>query len=179
MDVRTVLCLLVAALLGLPAAASAHGPTRLKVDESIDVHAAPDAVWAKIQNFNDMSWHPAVIKTYEVGGNKPGALRVLTLSNGHKILEELDKYQPSKRTYFYRIELVRMSTLPVTNYASWLSVKDDGKGGSIVDWKGGFYRGDPGNDPPANLNDDAAKKAVTGVYKAGLQNLKKLVEGGK
>jgi hypothetical protein len=72
-----------------------------------------------------------------------------------------------------------MSTLPVPNYASWLSVKDDGKGGSIVDWKGGFYRGDPGNDPPANLNDDAAKKAVTGVYQAGLQNLKKLVEGGK
>ena len=63
MDVRAVLCLLVAALLGLPAAASAHGPTRLKVDESIDIHAAPGAVWAKIQNFNDMSWHPAVIKT--------------------------------------------------------------------------------------------------------------------
>jgi hypothetical protein len=177
---RVLFRLIVAVLLfGVPAVAWAHGPTRLKMEDSIDIHASPDAVWNRIKNFGDMSWHPAVIKTYEVGGNKPGALRVLTLNNGGKILEELDKYDPSKRMYFYRIELVQMGTLPVTNYASWLTVSDDGKGGSTVDWKGGFYRGFPGNDPPANLSDDAAKKAVHGVYMAGLENLKKLVEGGK
>ena len=58
------------------------------------------------------------------------------------------------------------------------TVSDDGKAGSTVDWKGGFYRGFPGNDPPANLSDDAAKTAVHGAYMAGLENLKKLIEAG-
>ena len=38
-------------------------------------------------------------------------------------------------------------------------------------WKGGFYRGYPNNDPPANLNDDTAMAAVDGIYQAGLDAL--------
>ena len=48
---------------------------------------------------------------------------------------------------------------------------------AIVEWRGAFYRGHPNNDPPPDQNDDAAVAAVTGVYKAGLTNLKKIVEG--
>jgi hypothetical protein len=64
----------------------------------------------------------------------------------------------------------------VQNYTSWLSVKDDGKGGSLVEWKGAYYRGDQRNDPPPELNDDAANAAVKGIYRAGLDNLKKIAE---
>ncbi len=39
-----------------------------------------------------------------------------------------------------------------------------------------FYRGYPNNDPPPDQNDEAAVKAITGVYKSGLENLKKIVE---
>jgi hypothetical protein len=179
MDVRTVVRLLVVVLLGLPAVAWAHGPTRLKLIETVDIAAPPDAVWAKIKNFGDMSWHPAVAGVKLEGGNAPGVTRVLTLKSGGEIDEKLEKYDEAKRMYFYRISKVDVKVLPVTNYASWLTVKDDGKGGSTVEWKGGFYRGDPGNEPPPDLNDDAAKAAVKGVYDAGLENLKKLVEGGK
>ncbi len=45
-------------------------------------------------------------------------------------------------------------------------------------WRGAFYRGYPNNDPPPELNDDAAIAAVTGVYKMGLEALKKKVESG-
>ena len=48
---------------------------------------------------------------------------------------------------------------------------------AVVEWRGAFYRGFPNNDPPPEQNDEAAVKAVTGVYKSGLANLKKLVEG--
>ena len=41
-----------------------------------------------------------------------------------------------------------------------------------------FYRGHPNNDPPPELNDEAAVKAVTGVYKAGLEALKAKVGAG-
>jgi Polyketide cyclase / dehydrase and lipid transport. len=48
---------------------------------------------------------------------------------------------------------------------------------SVVEWRGAFYRGYPNNDPPPDQNDEAAVKAISGVYKGGLENLKKLVEG--
>jgi hypothetical protein len=47
-----------------------------------------------------------------------------------------------------------------------------------VQWDGAFYRGYPNNDPPPDLNDDAAIKAVTGLYQAGLAALKAKVERG-
>ena len=53
---------------------------------------------------------------------------------------------------------------------------DDGH--SLVEWRGAFYRGYPNNDPPEELNDEAAIKAVTGVYRAGLDHLKQALESG-
>lgn len=172
------LSLLLVVLLLIPAVAAAHGPTRKKVTETVTIAAPPAAVWAKIKNFGDMqSWHPAVAETIGEGGNAPGATRVLKLNGGGEIKEKLQKYDDGKMAFFYRITEVDVKVLPVTNYASWLSVKPDGNGGSIVEWKGGFYRGDPSNTPPPELNDEAAVKAVQGVYTAGLDNLKALMEG--
>ena len=65
----------------------------------------------------------------------------------------------------------------MTNYTSNISVSPaDDASKSVVQWRGAFYRGYPNNDPPPDQNDEAALKAVTGVYQAGLANLKKLVE---
>lgn len=69
-----------------------------------------------------------------------------------------------------------MKVLPVNNYMSWLTVSDKGKGGSTVEWRGAFCRGYPNNDPPPDLSDDGATKAITGVYRGGLDTLKKLAE---
>jgi hypothetical protein len=64
----------------------------------------------------------------------------------------------------------------VTNYTSTIQVTPEGNK-STVEWRGAFYRGYPNNNPPPDQNDEAAVKAVTGVYKAGLENLKKMAEG--
>jgi len=156
----------------------AHGPSRQKVVIKEQIAAAPQAVWQVIKNFHDMSWHPAVEKTEGTGGNEIGATRVLTLGGGGKIHEKLEKYNNEKHSLFYRIEKVDVKVLPVTNYSSWLSVAPAADGGSIVTWKGAFYRGYPNNDPPPELSDQAAVDAVTGVYQGGLSNLKKLLEQG-
>ena len=68
-----------------------------------------------------------------------------------------------------------VKVLPVTNYSSWISVKP-ADGGSVISWKGAFYRGYPNNDPPPELNDQAAVDAVTGVYEAGLNSVKERAE---
>ena len=157
----------------------AHGPTRQKVRESIEINAAPAKVWAVIGNFQDMSWLPPVTKTEGDKGNEIGATRRLTLTGGATVDEELYKFDAPAMTYSYRITTVDVKVLPVTNYSSTLTVTPsaDGKA-STLEWAGTFYRGFPNNDPPPELSDEAAVKAVKGLYQAGLGALKKKVESG-
>jgi len=157
----------------LPAMALAHGPTRQKVTVTAEVAAEPAEVWAAIGNFQDFAWHPAIHSTTGEGGNAIDATRVLTLgeAGGPTIAEVLYKYDADKMTYSYRITDVKVEVLPVTNYSSHLTVKPREGGGSVVEWRGAFYRGYPNNDPPPELNDEAAIAAVSAVYQAGLDAL--------
>ncbi|NJD36258.1 MAG: SRPBCC family protein [Betaproteobacteria bacterium] len=160
--------MLVAANLAL-----AHGPSRLKVTESITLEAEPDKVWAKVGNFNGLpGWHPAIAESNASDGNNVGSRRTLTLKGGGKVIEELEELDNQKMVLKYRM---KEGVLPVTNYTSTLSVKAIDGGKSLVEWRGAFYRGYPNNDPPPDQNDEAAEKAITGVYKTGLENLKKVV----
>ncbi|MHC2859756.1 YVTN family beta-propeller protein [Bradyrhizobium diazoefficiens] len=120
----------------------AHGPTRQKVRESIEINAAPAKVWAVIGNFQDMSWLPPVTKTEGEKGNEIGATRRLTLTGGATVDEELYKFDAAAMTYSYRITAVDVKVLPVTNYSSTLTVTPsaDGKGATL-EWAGAFYRG--------------------------------------
>lgn len=160
-------------LLLLPALAMAHGPTRQKVTLTADVAADPAEVWAVVGNFQDMSWHPAVHSSTGAGDNEIDATRVLTLGEegGPTISEVLYKFSDEKMSYSYRITDVLVEVLPVTNYSAHVTVKPGADGGSIVEWRGAFYRGYPNNDPPPELNDEAAIAAVSGVYQAGLDAL--------
>jgi hypothetical protein len=173
---------LVLAALSLGALASsatlAHGPTRQEVTETIEINAPAAKVWAVVGNFYDLGWLPAVAKTEGAGDLVPEkSIRHVTLKNGGEIDESLDKYDAQKFTVAYRIEKVDVKILPVTNYSSTLTVTFAGNK-STVEWRGAFYRGYPLNDPPPELNDAAAIKAVTELYKSGLAALKAKIESG-
>ncbi|QOZ34481.1 SRPBCC family protein [Bradyrhizobium sp. CCBAU 53421] len=168
----------VAAALTVLGAAWAHGPTRQKVRESIEIDAPQAKVWAVIGNFQDMSWLAGVAKTEGEKGNEIGATRRLTLAPGITIDEELYKYEPEMMSYSYRITAVDVKVLPVTNYSSTLSVSPAPGGKAKLEWAGAFYRGFPNNDPPPELNDEAAVKAVSELYRGGLAALKKKIESG-
>ena len=155
----------------------AHGPERKKVTETVVIDNSPEEVWERLKNFSDLTWHPAVEKSEGEGGNAVDATRVLTLTGGGQIFEQLYRYVDEKMTYSYRITEVDVAVLPVTNYSSHLTVKPADGGRALVEWRGAFYRGYPNNDPPEHLNNDAAIAAVTGVYKAGLSHLKSSMEG--
>lgn len=161
-------------------AAMAHGPSRQKVTESIDIDAPPAKVWSVISNFHDMSWLPGVAKTTGEGGNEPDvAKRQLVLDSGATIDESLYKYDNDAMTYSYRIDQVDVKVFPVNNYSATLTVLPADGGKSKVEWRGAFYRGYPNNDPPPELNDEAAVKAVTKIFRTGLEALKKKVEATK
>lgn len=158
-------------------AAEAHGPTRQKTSRSIEISASPDKVWKVVGNFQDGSWIPVVEKTEGQGGNDKDATRTLTLKDGATVKETLTKYDAEKMSFAYRITEVDVKVLPVTNYSSHLTVTGEGDK-STVTWNGAFYRGYPNNDPPAELNDAAAIKAVDDLYDASLKSLKDKVEKG-
>ena len=170
------------------AVAQAHGPVRQKVDEEITINAPAAKVWGIIKEYNDMSWLPPIKSTDGKGGNTEGASRTLTLQDGGTITEELKKYDDAGMMYQYKITDmsssktinhagadVKVPVLPVDNYAATIKVEDKG-GSSQVTWKAGFYRAYTNNNPPPEMNEEAANTAVKGVFKAGLENLKKLAE---
>ncbi|WP_051952994.1 SRPBCC family protein [Methylocapsa aurea] len=169
-----------AALLASALPAGAHGPTRQKITEKVEINAAPAKVWAIIADFHDMSWLPGVAKTTGEGGNQPDvAKRQITLDSGATIDENLYKYDAAEMSYSYRIDKVDVKVLPVNNYSATIIVLPAEGGKSTVEWRGAFYRGYPNNDPPPELSDEAALKAVGDLYKSGLANLKKKAEAAK
>ena len=63
-----ILWAIIATLLASPALA--HGPTPIKVDESIVIAADPKAVWAVAGKFDGMAnWHPDVVSVKAKGGD--------------------------------------------------------------------------------------------------------------
>jgi hypothetical protein len=120
-------------------------------------------------------WHPALAGSTTTNGNSVGSVRTLELKGGGSITETLEGYSDVDKRYNYR--MTEPGPVPVTNYTSTLQVKPGSADGtSLVEWRGAFYRGFPNNDPPPDKNDEAAVAAVSGIYKAGLGNLKALVE---
>ncbi len=173
-----VLAAVLLAGLALPLPASAHGPSRVKQTETIIIAAPPEKVWELIGDFGGIHrWHPDVEKTESTGGNEIKATRVITLKNGGVIHELLKRYDAEAMTYHYRITEVDVKVLPVKNYSSKVVLTPTEDGGTKVMWQGAFYRGFMANDPPPELNEEAAQAAVSKVYTAGLENLKKLAEG--
>jgi uncharacterized protein YndB with AHSA1/START domain len=159
----------------------AHGPTRQKYEETIQINAAPDKVWSVVGDFaHPEKWLPHVESTTAQGGNEKGATRELKLKGGGSLKEELVNYDPTQLTLKYKLDdPTDPNVFPVNNYSSTLKVESDGAGGSKVEWKAAYYRWFLNNNPPPGQNEEAANAAVSRIYKEGLANLKTFVEGQK
>lgn len=162
-----------------PAAAPAVAEAvQLSVSNSASINAPADAVWAKAKDFNNLNgWHPAVAKTEIVEGsnNTVGAVRLLTLAGDTPatIKEKLTAFDEAGKTFTY--EIVE-GVLPVTGYSSTFKVAADGADKSIVTWSSSFKRADTSATPAAGKDDATATTTIEGVYTAGLDNLKKVLE---
>lgn len=172
---RTALSLL-AILLAAPALA--HGPTPIKVDETIVISADPKIVWATAGKFDGIAtWHPDVQAVKAKGGDAAGAEREVTLKKGGVLKEGLDEYDAVGHKLSWRMSDPDLEALPVSSYTLTFMVEPAASGGSQVKWYGRLYRGDTSNEPPENLNDDAARTAMAAFLHNGLEGLKKKVEG--
>ena len=155
---------------------SASAADMLKVKETVEINASAAKVWALAGDFGNLgAWHPAVAKTEIVAGtnNVKGAQRVLTLQDGGKINETLTAFNAKKTMMSYKIT---ESVLPVSDYSATLKVISMGKSKSKVVWNAAFKRADQAATPAEGKDDATATKTITGVFRGGLDNLKKLAE---
>ncbi|WP_353249106.1 SRPBCC family protein [Salinisphaera sp. T31B1] len=142
----------------------------ITVTETQTVDAAPDEVWSTIRDFDAISlWHPAVESSDITEGenNKPGAKRHLTLTDGGTIDEQLITWDDQGMRYSYKI---LDGVLPVANYRSTIAVEAEGNEQSKVIWKGRF-------DPAEGQTADKAREVMKTVYRAGLDNIKTMMDG--
>jgi mxaD protein len=161
-----------------PWAVLAEAPKTLRIVETVEIKAPVSKVWATIKDFDSLnSWHPAFSKDEIIKGtnNKPGAVRQLTVKDGPTFTEQLLAFSPKSHSFKYKI--IDESPLPMRNYSATVSVKPGAHGMSVVTWSGTCKRKNASESPPDAESDAGVTKFVTGVYRAGLDNLKKMIEG--
>lgn len=160
--------LLAVAVLALAGTAAKAAP--LTVSQTVDIKAPPAAVWKIIGNFDALAkWHPAIASSPADHGNDIGSIRTLTLKsegNPH-FTEKLTKYSAADFTYSYDITPTQ-KVIPVVGYHATIAVAKTDTG-STVTWNADFFAG-------SATNDKGAIDVITGIFRAGLDNLKTKAE---
>jgi len=135
-----------------------------KVTMQSPVNMSADELWKLIGQFNALpDWHPAVSSSRLEDG---GRIRRLSLLGGGEVVERLEQIEPGDRLYRYSIV---SGPLPVANYTATLRVKEDGKGKAVIEWSSEF--------DPSGATEHDAMASIQEVYKAGLENLRKMFGG--
>ena len=161
----------------LTANAWADPPKTLHVAERVQIKAPAEKVWDAVKDFDGLAkWHPALASDELTSGRNGtvGATRKLTLKGGGAVLEKLTAYDEAGHSYRY---IITDSPLPIAHYSSKLSVRPGKDGMTEVIWSGSFKRKNTSDNPPEAENDESAVKVIKGVYRGGLDNLKKMLEG--
>ena len=159
---RVVQAVALGALMAVATAAPATERT-VSVVETVQLGTSPTKIWTTIRNFDTwQSWHPAFASTQVIrgDGHSKGTVRVLVTQDGGRFTEELVAFDPAARSYQYRII---ESPAPVTDYVSTIQVQETPAGSTVV-WSSSF------NVKPGTTEAEA-KKLISGVYRAGLDNL--------
>jgi hypothetical protein len=128
---------------------------------SVDVKAPPAAVWSVIGSFCAIKdWLPPVGACIEDGKSPP--TRTLVTKDGKAAFVETQTARDDA-AFSYSYAFIA-SPFPLRNYKSTIKVTAKGDGVSTVTWTGSYT--------PDQGKEKAADEALTGVYEAGLAEIK-------
>ena len=132
----------------------------VKVSERVE--AAAEQVWDLFRDFGGVQRFSAGIDKVEVSGAGIGAVRTLSLPGGLSLQERLEAFDERGRRLQYAIVA---GPIPVSNYLATIEVKDEGPKACRIDWSSHFE--------PKGISDDQGRAMIEGVYKGGIQGVKK------
>lgn len=138
--------------------------TTVTVTENIN--ASADRVWAVLSDFGGIKVG-GPITSVEVEGKGVGMVRTLGLGGG-KVVERLDRFDPSARVFAYSI-INDDCPLPVSGYSATVQITDNGNGTCKVDWTGRFE--------PKGASEADASKVVEGIYRGGIAAARQATAG--
>ncbi len=167
-------------ILLIPALALAHGPTPLKFDIEVEVNASPDEVWAAVNNLCSVKdWNESITECTSTGEGL-GAVRNFKLDNGEELKEEVTKVQADRKRMLTTLKVEEgrvVQGMPIKSMGTFLSVADNGSGGSKVKIRGTAYSSFEGKSPPPERSDATCKAAVEALHTKTLNGLKASFEG--
>ncbi|MFH8500647.1 SRPBCC family protein [Streptomyces coeruleorubidus] len=132
--------------------------------------SSADEVWAVARQFNGLpDWHPAIRASEIAGGGNgltPGAVRVLTGTDGSTYRERLVALDDADRSLTY--EIVE-APLPVRGYRSTLHVQPVADiGGAFLSWHATFT-------PAQGTTAEEATTLLEAAYAAAAAGLRTIV----
>jgi D-threo-aldose 1-dehydrogenase len=134
-----------------------RGKKRARASSSVDIPASPDVVWQLIGGFDSLpDWLPFIPKSELSDG---GRVRHLANPEGEVIVEQLEAFDDSGRSYSYSI---LQAPFPVTDYLSMLRVLPN-ESGSRVEWSAKFT--------PKGISEAEASRLFQGIFENGLKAL--------
>ncbi len=158
------------AMIAASLAVALQAASAAEVTQTVTTTASPKKVWHLIGKFEAIKdWLPGAVSSPATTDSKVGSVRVITLSapGNPTVTEKLTAHKG--HSYSYVITKVDPKVLPVTDYSSTITVAKADGGGATVTWTGNFQ-------PAGGADDATAEKAVTGLYRGGLDNIKTLAE---
>ena len=124
----------------------------------IDIPASADQVWQLIGGFNSLpDWLPFIPKSELSEG---GRVRNLQTADGSVIIERLQAFDNTAKTYSYSI---LQAPFPATDYLATIKVEAQGQGARVT-WSGRFE--------PVGVSDEEVVALFTGIYQCGLEALR-------
>lgn len=178
MTTSRIAAALVFGLLAAPAfapSALAHGPTPQQLSRSVEIKAAPEAVWETLRDPASFGvWHPDAVSV-SMEGEGRGAKRTVDFAGG-AVTDGIDDVNDERKLIRWRLSTENHAALPVSFYTHTLTVSPAGEG-SKVDWRASFFRADTTNEPVESLSDAAAVAAMEAYADHGLAGLKAALEG--
>ena len=129
-----------------------------------EVAAPPDAVWALLADFGNVSWIPMAPEVV-VEGSGPGMRRRIRAGEGAPVVERLVSIDAGERALRYSID--ENNPLPVHRYEATVHVAPAGDGRTAIRWDVSF---EPSRDEAESVG---AIEAIYGMMAAWLETAAK------
>jgi hypothetical protein len=117
------------------------------------VDASPDAVWAILSEFGDVSWIPPAGQV-DVEGSGPGMRRHIHGTGDKPVVERLVALEPDRRVFSYSID--ENNPIPTSTYLAMVTVGASGDGTEVT-WKVDY-------DLAEGASDDEVRGTIELIY---------------